>query len=132
MSYPDNTFLPQMLSPTAYEMGRYGRTPASHFYGLPNIAIPLTEVRARNYRLPVSLSYNAGGHKPEQHPGWTGLGWSLHAGGSIVRVINRMKDEMSKEEGGSLQPKNNSDADGDDNMGPGYFHHIAKFLKRLL
>ena len=40
MSYSDNPFVPQMLSPTAYEMGRFGRTPASHFYGLPNIAIP--------------------------------------------------------------------------------------------
>lgn len=92
MSYPDLQFVPQMLSPTAYEMGRYGRTPASHFYGLPNIAIPLTEVRAKGFTLPVTLSYNAGGNKPEQHPGWVGLGWSLSAGGSIVRVINGMSD----------------------------------------
>ena len=65
MSYSDNPFIPQMLSPTSYEIGRYGRTPASHFYGLPNISIPLTEVRAKGYSLPVSLSYHAGGHKPE-------------------------------------------------------------------
>lgn len=98
MSYSDNPSIPQMLSPTAYEIGRYGRTPASHFYGLPNISIPLTEVRAKGYTMPVTLSYNAGGHKPDQHPGWVGLGWSLHAGGSIIRIINGMKDEMSKQE----------------------------------
>lgn len=60
MSYQDNPFVPQMLSPTAYEIGRFGKTPASHFYGLPNIAIPLTEVRAKGFSLPISLSYNAG------------------------------------------------------------------------
>ena len=98
MSYPDNTFLPQMLSPSAYEIGRYGRTPVSYFHGLPNISIPLTEVRARGFTIPVSLSYHAGGNKPDQHPGWVGLGWSLQAGGSIVRVINGMKDEMSRQE----------------------------------
>lgn len=80
MSYNDDRFIPQMLSPTAYEMGKYGRTPASHFYGLPNIAIPLTEVRAKGMTLPITLSYNAGGNKPDQHPGWAGLGWSLNAG----------------------------------------------------
>ena len=120
MSYPDNTFLPQMLSPTAYEMGRYGRTPVSHFYGLPNITIPLTEVRAKNYKLPVTLSYNAGGHKPEQHPGWTGLGWSFHAGGSIVRVTNGMKDELSTGECNYLFPEDSSIIPND----PGYLQHI--------
>ena len=117
MSYPDLQFVPQMLSPTAYEMGRYGKTPASHFYGLPNIAIPLTEVRAKGFTLPVTLSYNAGGNKPEQHPGWVGLGWSLNAGGSIIRVINGMKDEMSSMEY-SAQTGMATAAD------PGYLYHM--------
>ena len=34
MSYSDNPFIPQMLSPTSYEIGRYGRTPTSHFYAV--------------------------------------------------------------------------------------------------
>ena len=98
MSYQDNPFLPQVLSPAAYEMGRYGRTPVSYYHGLPNISIPLTEVRAKGFSLPISLSYHAGGNKPELHPGWVGLGWSLNAGGSIVRVVNGLKDEMSTAE----------------------------------
>ena len=98
MSNPGTPFLPQMLSPSAYEIGRYGRTPVSYFHGLPNISIPLTEVRAKGFTIPVTLSYHAGGNKPDQHPGWVGLGWSLQAGGSIVRVINGMKDEISSME----------------------------------
>ena len=117
MSYSDNPFIPQMLSPAAYEIGRYGRTPASHFYGLPNISIPLTEVRAKGYSLPVSLSYHAGGNKPEQHPGWVGLGWSLNAGGSIVRIVNGKKDEMSVSEHAALTGRYL-------NADPGYLHHI--------
>lgn len=116
MSTQQCPFLPQMLSPTSYEIGRYGRTPVSYFHGLPNISVPLTEVRAKGYTLPVTLSYHAGGNKPEMHPGWVGLGWSLHAGGSIIRVINGMKDEMSKNEYNAR-----GGASGKD---PGYLYHI--------
>lgn len=87
--------LPQYFSPEAAEIGKYGKVPVSYFNGLPNITVPLTSLQAKNYSLPVYLSYHAGGNKPEQHPGWVGLGWSLHAGGRISRVINGMIDEMS-------------------------------------
>lgn len=119
MSYNDKPFLPQMLSPTAYEMSRYGRMPISYFTGRPVISIPLTELRAKDYTLPVSLSYNAGGHKPDQHPGWVGLGWSLHAGGSIVRVVNGMKDEMSAEEYCALHAETPSND-------PGYIYRTSE------
>jgi len=117
MSNPGTPFLPQMLSPSAYEIGRYGRTPVSYFHGLPNISIPLTEVRARGFTIPVTLSYHAGGNKPDQHPGWVGLGWKLNAGGCIVRVVNGKKDEMSSMEYGALTGRYDT---------PGYLHHIAE------
>ena len=75
------TDLPQVFSPNAAELGKYGKIPVSYFNGLPNISIPLTELRAKNYTLSVYLTYHAGGNKPDQHPGWVGLGWTLHAGG---------------------------------------------------
>ena len=89
---------PQILSPNAHEMGKYGKVPVSYFNGLPNISVPLTEVRAKGYTLPVYLTYYAGGNRPDQHPGWVGQGWSLHAGGSITRIIHGRKDDLSKEE----------------------------------
>ena len=48
--------------------------------------------------LPVYLSYHAGGNKPDEHAGPVGLGWSLHAGGCINRVVNGLKDEYSYDE----------------------------------
>ena len=94
--------LPQVFSPNAAELGKYGKIPVSYFNGLPNITVPLTELRAKGYTLPIYLTYHAGGNKPDQHPGWVGLGWTLHAGGCINRILNGMKDEMTKEERGAL------------------------------
>lgn len=90
--------VPQVLSPNAAELGKYGKMPVDYFSGLPNITIPLTELRARNYTLPIYLSYHASGNKPDQHPGWVGQGWSLHAGGCINRIVNGIKDEYTNEE----------------------------------
>lgn len=92
--YGQDYTIPQVFSPNAAELGKYGKIPVSYFNGLPNISIPLTELKAKDYTLPVYLTYHAGGNKPEQHPGWVGLGWTLHAGGCINRIINGFKDEM--------------------------------------
>ena len=37
--------LPQVFSPNAAELGKYGKIPVSYFNGLPNISIPLTELK---------------------------------------------------------------------------------------
>ena len=90
--------LPQVFSPNAAELGKYGKVPVSYFNGLPNISIPLTELKAKDYTLPIYLTYHAGGNKPDQHPGWVGQGWTLHAGGCINRIIRGMKDEMTQDQ----------------------------------
>ena len=115
----DFNYLPQIISPSASELGRYGRTPVSLHSGLADIAVPLTEVRGKNYKLPVSLRYYTGGNRPDQHPGWVGQGWSLQAGGCITRVVNGMKDEMSKEE---FNVRNGVTPSED----PGYIYHMEE------
>ena len=90
--------MPQVFSPDAAELGKYGKIPVNYFNGLPNITIPLTEFHAKNYTLPIYLSYHASGNKPENHPGWVGLGWTLHAGGCINRIIKGSKDEILTKE----------------------------------
>lgn len=98
LSLRAQTDLPQVFSPNAAELGKYGKIPVSYFNGLPNISIPLTELKAKSYTLPIYLTYHASGNKPDQHPGWVGLGWTLHAGGCISRIVNGMKDELSSYE----------------------------------
>lgn len=84
-----------MLSPNAASLGEYGEVPVSPFTGIPQIEIPLYEIKVGDYTLPISMSYHAGGVRPDQHPGWTGLGWTLNAGGCISRVVNDMPDETN-------------------------------------
>ena len=120
LSLRAQTDLPQVFSPNAAELGKYGKVPVSYFNGLPNISIPLTELRAKNYTLPIYLTYHASGNKPDQHPGWVGLGWTLHAGGCINRIVNGRKDERSYEEYAS---ETNSPIS---TYRPGYFDHMQE------
>ena len=106
-----NDELPQVFSPNAAELGKYGKIPVSYFNGLPNISIPLTELHAKGYTLPVYLTYHASGNKPDQHPGWVGLGWTLHAGGCINRIAHGYRDELGSTESAFMS------------SGTGYLYH---------
>lgn len=74
-------------SPEAAELGKYGNVPVSLFTGTPTVSIPLVELKGNFLSLPVSLSYNHMGLKPEEIAPWTGLGWALNAGGVITRSV---------------------------------------------
>ena len=88
----------QVFTPNAASLGQYGQIPVNYFNGLPEISIPLSTFKAKGYELPISVSYHASGHRPDSHPGWVGLGWSLRAGGMINRIVNGYKDEKSEKE----------------------------------
>ncbi len=74
-------------SPTAANLGLYGEIPVSYYTGTPNISIPLYEIKGRQVNVPITLTYHPSGIRPEIHPGPTGLGWSLQAGGIITRTV---------------------------------------------
>ncbi|MDD4991981.1 MAG: hypothetical protein PHR83_07100 [Paludibacter sp.] len=82
-----------LLSPTTANLGLYGEVPVSLYTGTPSIEIPIYEVSQNRFKLPISLSYHASGIRPDQHPGWTGLGWNLNTGGVITRIVNDLPDE---------------------------------------
>ncbi len=92
--------LPQVFSPNAAEIGRYGKVPVSYFTGLPQIEIPLIPLKTKEGDWPLKMSYRADGHKPDIQPGWTGLGWTLLSGGCINRIVNGYKDEIDEVEDG--------------------------------
>ena len=96
----DETLLPQVFSPDAAELGQFGKVPVSYYSGLPHIEIPLTTLQAKGHDMDISLMYHGGGIKPDMHPGWVGLGWTLNAGGCINRIINGRKDELEGAEVG--------------------------------
>lgn len=82
-----------LLSPNAASLGEYGEVPVSLYTVIPEISIPLYTIELGEYSVPISMSYHAGGVRPDQHVGWTGLGWTLNAGGCISRIVNGIADE---------------------------------------
>ena len=74
-------------SPEAAKMTKSVDTPVSNAYGLAEIGIPIFTVQGRSLKLPIALSYDSSGIKPEEISGIVGLGWSLQAGGVITRTI---------------------------------------------
>jgi len=93
MTFKANRVIPP--SPDAAELGKYGNVPISLFTGTPNVNIPLYELKGNHVSLPVSLSYNATGFKPQDMASWVGLGWSLNAGGVITRSVIGNPDNAS-------------------------------------
>lgn len=83
------------LTPNATAISRYGEIPVSLYTGTPEISIPIYTIQNRQLSLPISLSYHSGGVKPDEHPSWVGMGWSLRAGGVITRKKNDLIDEYN-------------------------------------
>jgi len=81
------------VSPNSASLGKYGEVPVGLYTGVPNISIPFYEVNSGNLKLPLSISYHAGGVKVEEISSWVGLGWSLNAGGVVGRQLRGLPDE---------------------------------------
>jgi hypothetical protein len=85
-----------MLAPTTPEaaaLGRYGSYEVNLFTGIPDISIPIYEVKVGELSIPISISYHASGIKIAETASRVGLGWSLTAGGTITRKIQGRPDE---------------------------------------
>ncbi|MBD1362907.1 hypothetical protein IDJ77_03715 [Mucilaginibacter sp. ZT4R22] len=80
-------------SPNASGLGKYADWPVSLYTGVPDINIPLYELKGRSIKIPVSLSYHASGIKVGEVASSVGLGWSLNGGGVITRSVRGLPDE---------------------------------------
>lgn len=87
---------PEVSSANAINLGLFGEIPVSLHAGLPQVEIPIYEVKASDINLPITLRYHASGVRPEVHPSWVGQGWSLSAGGAISRTVNGIEDESAR------------------------------------
>ena len=89
-------------SPEVEAMAKYGVLPMTLYTGLPQISVPVFEIKASGLILPFSLSFSYNGFKPTESASWCGLGWSLQGGGSIAKIIKGQPD-------GTLNSGNNYD-----------------------
>ncbi|MDR6571142.1 RHS repeat protein [Chitinophaga ginsengisegetis] len=80
-------------SPTAASLGKYGEIPVGNYTGIPQINIPIYEIKQGTVNCKIGLSYHGGGIKVEELASWVGLGWSLQSGGVINRSVRGLPDE---------------------------------------
>ena len=86
-----NNIIPS--SPEAATFDKYVDVPVSYYTGVPDISIPIGELKGKYFSIPVSLSYHATGIKVEETAGWVGLGWALNVTGAITRNKRGLADE---------------------------------------
>jgi hypothetical protein len=89
------------MSPNAASLAQYIDVPISYYSGIPEISIPIYEIEEDGVKVPISLSYHAGGIKVPQEASWVGLGWTLNVGGSISRTI-RCTDDFNEDYDGYI------------------------------
>lgn len=77
----------------AASLGEYGKVPVGLFTGVPDISVPVHEMKVGSSTFPITLNYHLSSVKPNQYPGKVGLGWSLLCGGCITRTVNVIPDE---------------------------------------
>ncbi|RDI06662.1 hypothetical protein [Flavobacterium sp. AG291] len=86
--------VPKIQSPNAAAIDKYGEVPVNLFTGSPRISIPLHTIVSGSIKLPISLNYHPASVKPNQHPGWVGLGWNIECYGIISRTLKGKLDEF--------------------------------------
>jgi hypothetical protein len=80
-------------SPDVASLGKFGNVPVSYSTGVPNISIPLYQIDIAGIKMPLSLSYHAGGIKVAETASSTGLGWALSGLGMVSRSMVGRPDE---------------------------------------
>lgn len=81
------------VPPNAASLGKYGLFPVGLYTGVPNIDLPVYEINSGRIKVPIALSYHAGGIRVEEMASLVGIGWSLISGGTISRSVRGMPDE---------------------------------------
>lgn len=94
---PLSGIYPQLTpkSPNSAAFEKYGQYEVSLYNGLPTIEIPLHEFKVGNVNVPIKLTYHASGIKVTDQATWVGMGWTLHTGGSLTRMVQGRADEQA-------------------------------------
>ncbi len=88
------------VTPEAADVQKYASYPVDYSTGIPNISIPLFEVRSGDIVVPITLTYHSSGLKPREASGRAGTGWTLNAEPSVMRTIRGIPDDRSTNKSG--------------------------------
>jgi len=80
-------------SPQAASLGKFVEVPVNLYQGLPQISIPIYEIKVGGVSVPIALKYHASGFRVSETASSVGMGWSLEAGGTLSRTLRGGDDE---------------------------------------
>ncbi len=109
-----------IMSPEVASLGKFGAYPVSYYTGIPNINIPLYQLRVHKIKIPITLQYDASGFMPNKDSGKVGHDWTLCAGGIITRSVNIIPDDIQADL-----------ADPEDYRANGHWYAIRGLNKKL-
>jgi len=91
---PTSGLIPVGLkSPDAAILEKFGNIPVGYSTGVPNVSIPLYEIKLGKIDIPISLDYHGSGIKVNDISSSVGIGWALNAGGIVSRNMVGRPDE---------------------------------------
>lgn len=76
-------------SPEVAAFTKVGDIPVSLYTGVPQISIPIYEVKNGSLSLPITLDYQATAVQVNQEATWVGLNWLLNAGGVVTTQVTK-------------------------------------------
>ena len=85
-------------TPSAMKMTEYFAQRPNMYTGTANVSVPLYTIDFDGWKLPMSLSYNATGVRPNEEAGDVGLGWAFNFTGVVSRTI-RGGDDIGQQSG---------------------------------
>lgn len=80
-------------SPNSAAIDKFGVVPVDYSTGVPAISYPMWSWKRGRLSFDLGISYHAGGHKVEDMPSNTGLGWALTSAGRISRTVRGINDD---------------------------------------
>lgn len=86
---PENFF---SGSPDVMAFQKQNIVPVNLYTGKIDLKIPIFEIKSGDITVPIFISYNSGGIKVDDFSSSVGAGWSLNAGGNIIRIIKDLPD----------------------------------------
>lgn len=80
------------VAPEAAALAKMVNYPVNLNTGIPDISVPLYNLKIGEINFPLTLNYHAGGFKTGERATRSGLGWSLSADIQITRTVNGADD----------------------------------------
>lgn len=81
-------------TPAEANLGSFSGGDVKSFVGSVDVRVPLYEIKIKGLTIPIALNYDNSGIKVNSEASFVGLGWSLGAGGVIVRTQNGFPDDI--------------------------------------